>query len=104
MKPHLADILNVFMFAGITIAVLIILILLMVIVRRVIALIIRLKQSYVVIELVPPAFRDKHPEANITLMRALHGLGLSRSWVHKFIGLNSLYSLEIVSTRREGIR
>lgn len=104
MKLQLSDVLNGLKVAGITIAVLILLILLIVIVRRVIALIMRLNQSYVVIELVPPAFRDKHPEANITLMRALHGLGLSRSWLYKIIGLNSLYSLEIVSTRREGIR
>ena len=104
MKLQLSDVLYILKVTGTVLVVLILLSLLILITRKAIAFIVRLRQSYVVIELVPPAFRDKHPEANKTLMRALHGLGLSRSWLHKLIGLDALYSLEIISTRKEGIR
>lgn len=104
MKFQLSDVLNGSKVIGLAIVIFILISLLIIFIRKITALIFRYKQSYVVLELVPPAFRDKHPEANITLMRALHGLGLSRSWLHRFIGLNSIYSLEIVSTRSEGIR
>ncbi|NBX98330.1 hypothetical protein EB118_14025 [bacterium] len=104
MQLQLSDVIHGLKIMGILIIGALAIYLLITIIRKVLAFIISLRQTYAVIELVPPAFRDKPPEANKTLMRALHGLGLSRSLLHKLIGVNSLYSLEIVSTRKEGIR
>ncbi len=104
MQFQLSDFISVAKNIALFLAVFLLCSLIMVIIRRITAFIYNLRQSYVVIELIPPAFRNKHPQANITLMRALHGLGLSRSLTHRLMGINSLYSLEIVSTRKEGIR
>jgi len=97
MPQSLSDIL--------TLIVSVVLILLVVaIARRLVAFLVRLKSPIAVLELTPPAFKDRVPEANKMLMQAMHGLGLARSMSEKLLGINSFYSLEIVATRAEGIR
>lgn len=62
------------------------------------------KQKVVYIELTPPAWTDRLPESTEQLFAALHGIGLSKSMRDRLLGRRSCMSLEIVSTRREGIR
>ena len=63
-----------------------------------------LNQEYVFLEMTPPAFTDRLPEATGQLFSALHGLGTARLWREKLLHRRSVFSLEIVSTRSEGIR
>lgn len=104
MQLQLSDVLHVLKITATAVLAIILLWLFVLMLRKLIAFLVKLRRTHVVIELVPPAFRDKRPEANKTLMQALHGLGLSRSWFHKLMGLDCLYSLEIASTRKDGIR
>ncbi len=88
-----------------TVIVTAILLLLMVyMIRRLFALLVRLKSPIAVLELTPPAFKDRVPEANRMLMHAMHGLGQVRNMSEKLLGIHSYYSLEIVASREKGIR
>lgn len=61
------------------------------------------KQSFVYLELTPPAFTDRTPHANKQLFAVLHGFANRRSWLQKLKQSNN-FSLEITSTREQGIR
>ncbi len=63
-----------------------------------------LKQNSVLLEVTPPAFRDKVPDATSQLFSVLHGLHKNRSIMQKLFRQSSSFSLEIVSTRKGGIR
>lgn len=63
-----------------------------------------LRQKVVLLELTPPAHNDQTPEATDELYAVLHGLGMRRVLPDKFRGQITTFSLEIVSTRAEGIR
>lgn len=63
-----------------------------------------LRQKVVFLELTPPAHTDQTPEATDELYAVLHGLGMRRVVPDKVRGQMTVYSLEIVSTRAEGIR
>ncbi|MBP9826890.1 ATP-binding protein [Candidatus Saccharibacteria bacterium] len=63
-----------------------------------------LRQKVVFLELTPPAHTDQTPEATDELYAVLHGLGMRRVLPDKVRGQMTVYSLEIVSTRHEGIR
>jgi len=62
------------------------------------------RQKVVYLELTPPAFTDRAASATGQLFAALHGLGLSRRLGDRLLRRRSFYSLEIVSTRKDGIR
>jgi hypothetical protein len=63
-----------------------------------------LNQKTVVLELTPPAFTRKSPVATEHLFSVLHALGNSRSRREKLLGRNRVFSLEVVSSRSQGIR
>lgn len=63
-----------------------------------------LKQEYALLELTPPAFTDRLPEATSQLFAALHGLGSARLWRERILQRRTVFSLEIASTRAAGIR
>jgi len=58
----------------------------------------------VYLELTPPAFTDRTPQATQELFIALHSLGMSRPWHERWLRRMTCFSLEIVSTKKEGIR
>lgn len=62
------------------------------------------KQKTVFLELTPPAQTDKTPEATQRLFSILHGMEGSRSPLDKLLRRKAAFSLEVVSTRKEGIR
>ena len=63
-----------------------------------------MKQKAVLLELTPPANVEKSAEATQRLFSIIHGLNDSRTWRDKLFMRHPLFSLEIVSTREQGIR
>jgi hypothetical protein len=63
-----------------------------------------LRQKYVFLELTPPANHAKTPEAARQLFSVLHGLEAGRSAKDKLLRRKVVFSLEIVSTKEQGIR
>ncbi len=63
-----------------------------------------LKQEAVFLELTPPAWTDKEPKATQHLFSVLHGLEGSRTALDKLLRRKVTFSLEVVSTREQGIR
>lgn len=74
------------------------------VIRRLVQVIMFMKRDVVVLELTPPAFKDKRPDANRMLLQALHGYGQSRTLSERLLGLHSYFSLEIVASKDKGIR
>jgi hypothetical protein len=62
------------------------------------------KQAVVFLELTPPANTDKTPEATKHLFAVLHGLEASRTITDKLLRRKVVFSLELVSTKQQGIR
>lgn len=60
--------------------------------------------GYSLLELTPPAFTDRPALATESLFTTLHGLGMTRSFVDRLLGRKDIFSVEIVSTRKQGIR
>ena len=63
-----------------------------------------LKRSWTVLELTPPAGSDKAPVATQRLFSVLHGLDASRSPLERVLRRKVLFSFEVVSTKKAGIR
>lgn len=62
------------------------------------------RQKMVLLELTPPSQVAKTPEANQRFFSMLHGLHTSRSLVSRLRRQKVVFSLEIVSSRENGIR
>ena len=62
------------------------------------------KQPAVCLELTPPASADRLTGATQNLFAALHGLRDSRTLPARLLGWSSVFSLEVVSTKNQGIR
>lgn len=62
------------------------------------------KQTSAFIELTPPANTDKTPEATKQLFAVLYGLEASRTFLDRILRRKVVFSLEVVSTKQEGIR
>ncbi len=89
---------------GLIAALVLIFLIFTIVIARALSLRHLVKQKAVHLELTPPAFTDRTVAATEQLFTALHGLGMTRSWRDRLLGLSSVYSLEIVSTRKDGIR
>ncbi|MFO0862576.1 MAG: type IV secretion system DNA-binding domain-containing protein [Candidatus Saccharibacteria bacterium] len=63
-----------------------------------------LRTEVVYLELTPSSRTDRVPEATSRLFTALHGLGMSQHWYERLLGRKEVFSMEIVSTRKDGIR
>ena len=62
-----------------------------------------LRQPYAIIEITPPAFTDKTPEATQQLFNVLHGLSPGSGSFTSIFKRSSTFALEVVSTRQHGI-
>ena len=83
----------------------IVLLLALVFLLRKIAQIIRIVRSdQVFLELTPPAFTDKSAYTTQQLFLVLHDIGRQLTFLDRLLGFTMLFSFEIVSTRKEGIR
>lgn len=63
-----------------------------------------LRQKVVFLELTPPANANKTPEATKHLFAVLHGLETSLTLLEKLLRRKVVFSLELVSTKQQGIR
>jgi Type IV secretion-system coupling protein DNA-binding domain len=78
--------------------------LLVYVLRRVVSIIFTLKTKQVVLEITPPSMGDQNIEANSQLMTSLWSLLYRKHLSDRILGKNDSLSLEIVSTKAEGIR
>lgn len=72
--------------------------------RKIYNFIRQLRQNVTYLEITPPARTDRVPEATSRLFAALHGLGTSKLWYERLLGQVDVFSMEIISTRKQGIR
>jgi hypothetical protein len=79
-------------------------ILLLYLVRKATSIIFTLKTKRVVLEITPPSIGDQNIEANNQLMTSLWSLLYRKSLSDRILGKTDSLSLEIVSTKAEGIR
>lgn len=78
--------------------------LLLFITRKVVGAYLSYKHKHVLIEVIPPAFSDKSAVATESLFTALHSLGMSKSTKEHILGVRSIFSVEVGSTKKSGIR
>lgn len=62
------------------------------------------QQKKVFIEVTPPHEVVKSPEAAEKLFQMLHNTGMNQKFAHRLLRRNNVFSLEITSTRQEGVR
>jgi energy-coupling factor transporter ATP-binding protein EcfA2 len=74
------------------------------IIRRVYLLRKSLEEKSVLLELTPPSFTEKMSYTTDQLFSIIHALGNQRSLKDKLLGNKTRFSLEIVSTKSQGIR
>ena len=63
-----------------------------------------LQEQSVLLELTPPSFTEKQSYTTDQLFAIIHSLGDQRSIKEKLLGYKARFSLEIVSTKQQGIR
>ncbi len=85
---------------GVSIATIIVLIL----IRKIFSVKNSLKESSILLELTPPSFTEKQSYTTDQLFSIIHALGNQKSFKDRLLGNNNRFSLEIVSTQKEGIR
>lgn len=62
------------------------------------------KQKKIFIEITPPHGTSKTPEAMEQLFNILYSAGATQKFKHKLLRRNNIFSLEVTSTRQEGVR
>jgi hypothetical protein len=62
------------------------------------------QQKKIFIEVTPPHETSKTPEATEQLFHILHSAGATQKFKHKLLRRNNIFSLEVTSTRRDGVR
>lgn len=62
------------------------------------------QQKRIFIEVTPPHETSKTPEAMEQLFNILYSAGATQKLKHKLIRRNNIFSLEVTSTRRDGVR
>ena len=62
------------------------------------------QQEKIFIEVTPPHETSKTPEAMEQLFNILYSAGATQKFGHKLLRRNNIFSLEVTSTRREGVR
>jgi hypothetical protein len=72
--------------------------------RRIADLIQLYKQKKVFIEITPPREPNTSPQAIEQFFHIFHNLGATKRFKHKVLGRSKIFSLEVHSTKRNGIR
>ncbi len=72
--------------------------------RKLIALRTFLKKKQILLEITPPSLTEKEAYATDQLFFLIQDIGRQRSLKDKLLGIRIYFSLEIISTRKEGIR
>ena len=87
-----------------TIASVLLISLLVLLIRKALSLRRSLKETSVLLELTPPAVTEKSAYTTDQLFSIIHSLGNQISFRDRLLGYQSRFSLEIASTRNQGIR
>ncbi|MBI2599434.1 hypothetical protein HYW43_00755 [Candidatus Daviesbacteria bacterium] len=77
---------------------------LLVLLRRIYVFRKSFKEQSILLELTPPSFTEKESYTTDQLFSIIHSLGNQRSIKDKLLGIKIRFSLEIVSSKNEGIR
>lgn len=72
--------------------------------RRITQIISNFRGDQIFLELTPPAFSEKSAYTTQQLFSIIHDAGRQLSFIDRLLGRKILFSFEIVSTRKEGIR
>jgi len=64
----------------------------------------QMQQEAVFLELTPPAFTEKSAYTTQQLFSVLHSIGRQLSFWDRILGIKNIFSFEIISTRKDGIR
>ena len=72
--------------------------------RKLLAIRLNLKEERMILEITPPVLTQKEPYTTEQLFSLIHALGKQKSFRNKLLGRKNIFSLEIVSTKNEGIR
>ncbi len=80
------------------------LVLVLLILRKILIWSYYVRRQSVFLELTPPAFTEKSAFTTEQLFSVIHNIGNQRSIIDKILGRKTVFSLEIVSTREQGIR
>ncbi len=62
------------------------------------------KQKTVLLELIPPSVTNQEPHTTEQLFSLIHALGGRGTFISRLLGIKPRFSLEIVSTKHQGIR
>ncbi|MBI2601384.1 hypothetical protein HYW42_05545, partial [Candidatus Daviesbacteria bacterium] len=63
-----------------------------------------LKEASILLELTPPSFTEQESYTTDQLFSIIHSLGSQQSFMDRIFGNKTRFSLEIVSTKNQGIR
>lgn len=63
-----------------------------------------LNEQSLLLELIPPSFTEQESYTTDQLFSIIHAIGNQRSFNERLLGFNTRFSLEIVSTKNQGIR
>lgn len=102
--PQLSDILAILYPVLIILTIAVLLAFILLAIRFVYSKYWQLTTDYVLLELTPPAFIDRSAQATEALFAAVHGLGMTHSLSETLLGKQPVFSVEIVSTRKGGIK
>ena len=86
------------------IVLVIVLVLIMYLLRKLLALRMLVNQKQILLEITPPFLTEKEAYTTEQLFSLIQALGGQRTFKDKLLGRKNYFSLEIVSTRNEGIR
>ncbi len=74
------------------------------IVRKILVLKNSLNERSMLLELTPPSFTEQQSYTTDQLFSIIHAIGNQRTFIEKLLGYETRFSLEIVSTKSQGIR
>src|SRR5688572_8980987 len=63
-----------------------------------------LNEQSILLELIPPSFTEQESYTTDQLFSIIHAIGNQKNILERLMGYNSRFSLEIVSTKTQGIR
>ncbi len=72
--------------------------------RKLFAVKLCLEEKQILLEITPPSFTEKEAYTTEQLFSLIHALGKQKSFKDKLLGKKAQFSLEIVSSKNEGIR
>jgi hypothetical protein len=64
----------------------------------------QINTNYILLEIIPSSKVKQTLLATEQFLKSLYSLGKQQSWIYRFIGIKKCFSLEVISTKEQGIR